>query len=77
MVVVQKKNMPPALKRASPAWRSESGRGRHDIPEAVIRRRFAAGRENFERLYAPRVDAWALYDNGGAQPVLLDWSEKS
>ncbi|MEP7283182.1 MAG: AAA family ATPase [Rubrivivax sp.] len=50
--------------------------GGHDIPEATIRRRFAAGRQNFERLYAPRVDAWALYDNAGAKPVLLDWSEK-
>lgn len=50
--------------------------GGHDIPEATIRRRFAAGRQNFERLYAPLVDAWALYDNAGAAPVLLDWSEK-
>lgn len=50
--------------------------GGHDIPEATIRRRFAAGRENFERLYAPQVDAWALYDNSGPLPVLLDWSEK-
>jgi len=31
----------------------------------------------FERLYAPRVDAWALYDNSGEQPVLLDWSERT
>ena len=50
--------------------------GGHHIPEAVIRRRFAAGNKNFECLYAPLVDAWALYDNAGAQPVLLDWSEK-
>lgn len=50
--------------------------GGHHIPEPVIRRRFAAGRNNFEHLYAPLVDAWALYDNAGAQPVLLDWSEK-
>ncbi|HNG51222.1 MAG TPA: zeta toxin family protein [Plasticicumulans sp.] len=50
--------------------------GGHDIPESAIRRRFAAGRENFKRLYAPSVDAWALYDNAGATPVLLDWSEK-
>lgn len=50
--------------------------GGHHIPEAIIRRRFVAGRENFERLYAPLVDAWALYDNAGASPVLLDWSEK-
>ncbi len=50
--------------------------GGHDVPQAIIRRRFAAGRENFDRLYAPMVDAWALYDNAGAVPVLLDWSEK-
>jgi predicted ABC-type ATPase len=50
--------------------------GGHHIPEETIRRRFAAGRENFTNLYAPLVDAWALYDNAGAQPVLLDWSEK-
>ena len=50
--------------------------GGHAIPETTIRRRFAAGLENFQRLYAPLVDAWALYDNAGATPVLLDWSEK-
>ena len=49
--------------------------GGHGIPENVIRRRFAAGLVNFERRYAPRADAWAVYDNSGAQPVLLDWSE--
>ena len=51
--------------------------GGHDVPETVIRRRFAAGARNFERLYAPRVDAWALYDSSGPRPVLLDWGEKS
>lgn len=51
--------------------------GGHDIPEAVIRRRFDAGMINFRRLYAPCVDAWVLYDNAGALPILLDWSEKS
>lgn len=50
--------------------------GGHNIPEAVIRRRFASGLANFKNLYAPRVDAWALYDNSGELPVLLDWSEK-
>ncbi|MEI6414311.1 MAG: zeta toxin family protein [Pseudomonadota bacterium] len=50
--------------------------GGHSIPDDVIRRRFAAGRENFQRLYAPRVDAWALYDNAGSEPMLLDWDEK-
>ena len=49
--------------------------GGHDIPEPVIRRRFEAGLHNFKQLYAPTVDAWALYDNAGPVPVLLDWSE--
>jgi predicted ABC-type ATPase len=51
--------------------------GGHDIPEAVIRRRFAAGLENFTLHYAPAVDDWALYDNSAEQPRLLDWSEKA
>lgn len=50
--------------------------GGHDIPEATIRRRFAAGLSNFHAHYAPAVDAWALYDNAGAAPKLLDWSER-
>lgn len=49
--------------------------GGHDIPEPVIRRRFAAGLENFERRYKRAVDSWALYDNTGIDPVLLEWSE--
>ncbi|MBN6739303.1 zeta toxin family protein [Acidithiobacillus sp. MC6.1] len=50
--------------------------GGHNIPESVIRRRFDAGLENFQRQYAPAVDAWVLYDNSGEKPVLLDWSER-
>ena len=50
--------------------------GGHNIPEAVIRRRFTAGLDNFHRHYAPVVDAWALYNNAGEMPVLLDWSER-
>lgn len=51
--------------------------GGHDIPEATIRRRFSAGLDNFHRLYAPLVNAWALYDNAGQTPVLIDWNEKT
>jgi len=50
--------------------------GGHGIAEHVIRRRFAAGLHNFQHHYAPAVDAWALYDNSGETPVLLDWSER-
>ena len=49
--------------------------GGHDIPEAVIRRRFAAGCRNFERHYRQLVNDWSLYDNTGASPVLLEWGE--
>jgi predicted ABC-type ATPase len=46
--------------------------GGHDVPEEVIRRRFAAGRENFEGLYKAAVDHWILYDNTGSEPVIID-----
>ena len=45
--------------------------GGHDVPEAVVRRRFHAGRRNFERVYRDLVDEWAVYDNSGAAPILL------
>ena len=51
--------------------------GGHDIPEDVIRRRFAAGLRNFDTIYKAEVDVWALYDNAGEEPSLLDWSQKS
>jgi hypothetical protein len=38
---------------------------------ALSSRRFAAGLYNFERLYQPIVDAWALYDNSGIASVFL------
>jgi len=50
--------------------------GGHDVAEDTIRRRFDAGLRNFEGIYRSLVDAWALFDNAGEQPVLLDWDEK-
>lgn len=46
--------------------------GGHNVPMEVIRRRFFSGRRNFENIYRERVDVWALYDNAGEQPLLLD-----
>ena len=51
--------------------------GGHNVPEAVIRRRFSAGLSNFDKIYKKTVDAWILYDNSGSVPVLLDWGEKT
>jgi predicted ABC-type ATPase len=49
--------------------------GGHDIPAPVIRRRFAAGWNNFQRRYKQAVDDWAVFDNAGAEPVMLEWGE--
>ena len=49
--------------------------GGHNIPEAVIRRRFIAGLRNFEQHYKAEVDDWTKYNNSGERPVLLEWGE--
>ena len=49
--------------------------GGHSIPESVIRRRFDAGLRNFHEVYKSAVDAWALVDNMGEAPMLLEWGE--
>lgn len=51
--------------------------GGHSILESDIRRRFTASQRNLERSYEGAVDAWAVYDNSGAEPILIDWSENS
>lgn len=51
--------------------------GGHNIPEPVIRRRFAAGLRNFEQTYRSAVNTWAKYDNEGKRPILLEWGENS
>lgn len=50
--------------------------GGHDIPEPVIRRRFLSGLKNFKLHYQHIVDEWALYDNKGREPVIVEWGEK-
>lgn len=65
------------LKLASPELaiarvRQRVREGGHNIPEPVIRRRFASGLDNFENLYKPLVDEWALYDNSSSEPVLIE-----
>lgn len=46
--------------------------GGHAIPEHIIQRRFFAGFHNFENLYKPLVNEWALYDNSSTEPVLVE-----
>ena len=49
--------------------------GGHNIPPAIIHRRFVSGMANFHNHYKLVVSDWALYDNTTAEPTLLEWSE--
>jgi predicted ABC-type ATPase len=50
--------------------------GGHSVPDEVVRRRFRRGRDHFEALYKPLVDAWMLYDNAGEAPILIASGDK-
>lgn len=49
--------------------------GGHNVPEDVIRRRFAHGLQNFER-YKLLVDSWQLYDNSYIPAILIEEGPK-
>jgi predicted ABC-type ATPase len=65
----------PNVETAIARVASRVRQGGHDIPESVIRRRFIGGLGNFNHHYKAAVDDWALYDNSGAEPVMLEWGE--
>jgi predicted ABC-type ATPase len=46
--------------------------GGHGVPRADVIRRFSRGWENFQRIYRPLPDSWAVYDNSGHTPRLLE-----
>jgi predicted ABC-type ATPase len=43
--------------------RSRVRLGGHNVPAAVVHRRFHNGARNFFRLYRPLADTWGMYDN--------------
>jgi predicted ABC-type ATPase len=48
--------------------------GGHSVPEEVVRRRFRRGLRNFFQLYAPILDAWAIFDGSAKSPdVVAMW----
>lgn len=59
----------PSAEMALDRVATRVAQGGHNVPKAVVRRRFAAGIKNFER-YKLLVDGWQLYDNSGAPPIL-------
>jgi len=56
------------LKRISARVRQ----GGHSVPKADVLRRFKRSLENFESLYRPLADSWAIYDNSGQIPLLIE-----
>lgn len=46
--------------------------GGHHVPRADVLRRYVRGWRNFQTAYKPLADAWAVYDNSGSGPRLLE-----
>ncbi|MGB9197856.1 MAG: hypothetical protein WCB53_13120, partial [Terriglobales bacterium] len=51
--------------------RERVARGGHDVPEAVVRRRFERSIGNFLGLYRGLADRWTLFDNSGDAPAVI------
>jgi len=49
--------------------------GGHDIPEAIVRRRFDRSLSNFFEFYKPLADSWTIFDNSGDVPKLVAFEE--
>lgn len=67
----------PTVEVAIERVRQRVAQGGHAIPEDVIRRRFAAGKANFDNLYREIANQWAIYDSSDPAPVLLSWGENT
>ncbi|MEP7348535.1 MAG: AAA family ATPase [Sphingorhabdus sp.] len=65
----------PDVETAIDRVASRVRQGGHDIPEAIIRRRYASGLANFHHRYKLAVDDWIMYDNSGLTPVMLEWGQ--
>lgn len=46
--------------------------GGHDVPRSDVVRRFSRSVSNFRSIYRDLADKWAIYDNSGERPRLLE-----
>ncbi len=46
--------------------------GGHDVPRGDVIRRFGRGWENFVKVYRLLANEWAVYDNSGKSPRLIE-----
>jgi predicted ABC-type ATPase len=62
----------PSVQLALQRIASRVRQGGHDVPKSDVIRRFDRSWRNFHTLYRPLADAWAIYDNSGPTPQLLE-----
>jgi predicted ABC-type ATPase len=62
----------PSADLAISRVRIRVSQGGHDVPILVIQRRFTAGLRNFHAIYKNMVNEWALFDNSGKSPQLIE-----
>ena len=46
--------------------------GGHHIPTAIVKRRFKRGLHNYHHVYKPIVNTWAMYNNLGSIPEVIE-----
>jgi predicted ABC-type ATPase len=62
----------PSAEKAVERVANRIRQGGHSIPVEAIRRRFVSGWRNFEEIYQPLVDCWAVYDSFKEPPRLIE-----
>lgn len=68
IVYLRLKSPQLALRRVAARVRQ----GGHSVPRADVLRRFDRGWEHFAGVYRALADEWAVYDNSGQSPKLLE-----
>ena len=68
MVYLKLRSSQLALRRVAARVRQ----GGHDVRKSDVVRRFVRSWDNFQRVYRPLADAWAIYDNSDREPQLLE-----
>lgn len=61
----------PTVELALSRVRGRVMKGGHDVPAAVVRRRFERSIGNFFKHYRALADTWTLFDNSGDAPEII------
>jgi len=66
----------PSVDLALSRVRARVSEGGHNVPEAVVRRRFGRSIRNFFIHYRRLADSWSLFDNSGATPIVIAFEKQ-